>query len=774
MTSSKEEGIQRLRKKHEVLRKKLHLRGHGSASLGAWFLGPKGENGDLLKDLVNHAIDVHVRDRGLRTYPEDPEWLTPARRHSRAYRQAEKHLRAELQNLVEALDGSVPFFSYRYQAHMLWDCTLPALVGYFAAMLYNQNNVAAEASPVTTHLERVVGDDLCGMIGYRVSQDDSGDPRPPSWGHITCDGSVANLESLWAARNAKYYPIAVAAALEQEAVLRPARGIVVQYQGEERALVDLDDWERLNLSLDEVLALPERIAEAFPDKQKLPDLAEIVKPYSLPELGFPEFLAKHELEGIGAPVVLAPATMHYSWPKGATLLGMGRGGLVPVAVDRDARMDLADLRRKLDECRAKRRPVLMVVAVAGSTVEGAVDPLVRILDLQSELRGEGFDFWVHADAAWGGYFASMLREPNLAGHEQDAGHAGVDYKMAMHHDEQDAGAALFGPSVAMSDYVEKQVAALGRADSVTIDPHKSGFVPYPAGGLCYRNSAARNLVTFAAPVVFKGDLDPSVGIFGVEGSKPGAAAAAVYLSHRVIRTDRSGYGRILGRCMFNHKRFYASLVTMASPEDNFRIVPVQRLPVERSSEEGSSKGGSAEGRPAGRRPTPEEIEACLRWLREDIAEGDNRTLIQKLRRDPQFKRAFRELGSDQLIITCAINFRREDGRWNTSLKALNDLNDEIYRELSVLNLSFEPPTTPIFVTSAELDPQTHGEEMVRDYLVRLGLEDAPLGTVKVLVLTTMDPWLTDTEEGNVIPRLIEGLRKVVQDKIEKGREDQRS
>ena len=45
----------------------------------------------------------------------------------------------------------------RSQGHMLWDQALPAVVGYFAAMLYNQNNVAAEASPVTTRLEIEVG-----------------------------------------------------------------------------------------------------------------------------------------------------------------------------------------------------------------------------------------------------------------------------------------------------------------------------------------------------------------------------------------------------------------------------------------------------------------------------------------------------------------------------------------------------------------------------------------------------------------------------------------
>lgn len=744
------EGLRRLQQKHQVLRKKLHLRGHGSASLGAWFLGPKGENGDLLKDLVNQAIDVHVRDRALRTYPEDPEWLTPARRHSKAYRQAEKHLRTELQNLVEALDGSVPFFSYRYQAHMLWDCTLPALVGYFAAMLYNQNNVAAEASPVTTHLERVVGKDLCRMVGYRASLKEPDDGRPPAWGHITCDGSVANLEATWAARNLKYYPLAVAKALAGSAALAPARGVVVRHgAGSPRPLLELDTWERLNLPVDEVLALPDRITACF-EEGKAPDLAALVKPYSLPELGFPEFLAEHGLSagGMGSPVVLATATMHYSWPKGATLLGLGRKSLVPVEVDRDARMDVTHLRRKLEQCLDQKRPVLMVVGVAGSTVEGAVDPLESILEAREEFRAKGLDFWVHADAAWGGYFASMLRDPDLAGHEADAGHAGVNYRAAVHHDEHDTGAALFGPTVAMSAHVTKQVEAFRDVDSVTIDPHKSGFVPYPAGGLCYRNSAARDLVTFAAPVVFKGQLDPSVGIFGVEGSKPGAAAAAVYLSHRVIRTDKSGYGRILGRCLFNHKRFYASLVTMAEPNDDFSIVPVQRLPVERT----------------GRPPRPGELEECLRRLRRDVAEGENRELIAKLRNDPDFREEFRELGSDQLIITCAVNFR-QGGEWNRSLERLNELNSSIFGELSVLNASFEPPSTPLFVTSSDLDPTTHGDGLVGDFTRRLGLGEGSLGTVKVLVLTTMDPWLTDTEDGNLIPKLIEGLREVVRDKV---------
>jgi hypothetical protein len=61
----------------------------------------------------------------------------------------------------------------RHQAHMLWDQALPSMIGYFAAMLYNQNNVAAEASPVTTQLEIQVGNDLCKMLGYEVKPKDA-------------------------------------------------------------------------------------------------------------------------------------------------------------------------------------------------------------------------------------------------------------------------------------------------------------------------------------------------------------------------------------------------------------------------------------------------------------------------------------------------------------------------------------------------------------------------------------------------------------------------
>ena len=94
----------------------------------------------------------------------------------------------------------MPFWSPRYEAHMCTDLTMPSLLGYFMTMLYNPNNVALEASPLTTVAELKVGEQLCELFGYKIPKhipDKAREHEPMSWGHVTCDGTVANLESIW-------------------------------------------------------------------------------------------------------------------------------------------------------------------------------------------------------------------------------------------------------------------------------------------------------------------------------------------------------------------------------------------------------------------------------------------------------------------------------------------------------------------------------------------------------------------------------------------------
>ena len=95
---------------------------------------------------------------------------------------------------------SIPFFSQRYSGHMCFEMSLPSILGWTAAIFNNPNNVAFEASPITTSLEIDVGTDMCEMLGYN-EKDSEGAAQ--YWGHIACDGTVANLESIWSVH---FYP----------------------------------------------------------------------------------------------------------------------------------------------------------------------------------------------------------------------------------------------------------------------------------------------------------------------------------------------------------------------------------------------------------------------------------------------------------------------------------------------------------------------------------------------------------------------------------------
>ena len=57
---------------------------------------------------------------------------------------------------------------------------MSGLLGYFMTMLYNPNNVALEASPLSTVAEIEVGEQLCELFGYNVDEDDPDDPV--GWG----------------------------------------------------------------------------------------------------------------------------------------------------------------------------------------------------------------------------------------------------------------------------------------------------------------------------------------------------------------------------------------------------------------------------------------------------------------------------------------------------------------------------------------------------------------------------------------------------------------
>lgn len=740
---------------------KFSLDRPGGSMPAAWFLGPKAENAKFLREMIGLAVDnaVEAREEFAKG---DPRMPSTTELEDDGLVAGTALFRERFAEILHALKGSIPMSSYRNQSHMYWDTTLPSIVGYFATMLFNENNCTPEASPITTLLEMEVGDDLCRMLGYEIPDREAvrhGAIRP--WGHITCDGSVANIESMWAARNIKYLPVAIAAAIKHEPDMEMGRALTVRtLRNKRRHLCELDNWTLLNLPIDEVIKLPRRLSKAAGFSQDR--IKELLAKYSIQDLGLIEFHRRF-LPDIPAPATLVPATAHYSWHKAGSLLGLGRASVLGVHVDFDARTDPVELRRILDECLREGRPVVQVVAVIGSTEESAVDPLHEIVKIRNEFRDLGMEFSLHADAAWGGYFASMLRESRL---ERDLDACSTDEERAEIEAEMvrawgvdnpeadqkvpgDTGisftrrAAEVAPGIGLNRYVKRQYEALKHCDTITVDPHKGGFVVYPAGALCYRNGDLRNIIAFASPVVAHGDIDQSVGFYGVEGSKPGASATAVYMSHSIIPADRTGYGALLGKCMYASKKFYAGLVSMTRPEDKFYVTPMQRLPAE--------KVGA---------PRAEVLDQIDIIRNEIVSAKSDDELLRRLSQDYELRELFSEMGSDQCIVAYSFNYRTSAGR-NRNLGRLNEMNERMFEAMSLQKFSDGGvPDVELFVTASSFDPDVYGQDFVDAYCRRIGVNPEPGVGVKFLISTQMNPWMTATHDGDFTPKVIEILRGI--------------
>ena len=92
--------------------------------------------------------------------------------------------------------------------------------------------------------------------------------------------------------------------------------------------------------------------------------------------------------------------------------------------------------------------------------------------------------------------------------------------------------------------MDRQLHTFHLADSITFDPHKTGYVPYACGGIIYRNHRLRDNLSFSAPYIYTG-AEPNMAIYGIEGSKPGSSVTSVYLSLQVLPLVRAGHGELL-------------------------------------------------------------------------------------------------------------------------------------------------------------------------------------------------------------------------------------
>ena len=504
-------------------------------ALDACFLGPYGENDTLLEKLVVEFLRDHVYWR-RNFHPEDPPAISTHAAFEPGYRAFEARLRRELHALSAALKKSVPFHSPRYIGHMASDLLLPGLIAQILTLPYNPNNVSEDAAPVTVDMEVEVGLQLARMVGYPHDPDRD----PCAFGHLTSGGTLANYQALRLALSLKAFPVALRAASVPEIG------------------VPDDDWAAFNLGPTagtELVARWKAWLAALPPREHRAWKAK-VQAERIEQRGLCEFFATHDT--LKTPWVLAPITAHYSWSKGMKLLGLGRAQL-RLMPERDMRLDIDAVNETLLRCERERQPVLMAVGVFGTTEYGTVDPIDGLVDARDAAMARGFGFSAHVDAAWGGYLATLFR--NQDGSLRTQEDVAQDYT---HFPRAGVYAAA---------------AALARTDSITIDPHKLGYLPYGAGAFLCRDHRAMALLAESADYVFHDHAlrgyrarYRNLGQFIPEGSKSGANVAAVYVTHKVLPLDHANFGQLPAQTVRSAEAFHAAAQAFAARvQDKVRV-----------------------------------------------------------------------------------------------------------------------------------------------------------------------------------------------------------
>jgi len=186
--------------------------------------------------------------------------------------------------------------------------------------------------------------------------------------------------------------------------------------------------------------------------------------------------------------ILASEQAHYTHSRISEVLQIPFSS---VPVSNDGRLDVTAL-----EALLRQGDVGTVVVTMGNTGLGAVDPLPEILKLRDK-----FDFRIHADAAYGGYF---LLADNL------------------------------------DDRTRQAFASLTQVDSIVIDPHKHGLQPYGCGCILFKDPAVGSFYKHGSPYTYFSSAELHLGEISLECSRPGASAVALWATQRLLPLIKGG------------------------------------------------------------------------------------------------------------------------------------------------------------------------------------------------------------------------------------------
>ncbi len=729
------------------------------------FLGPKAENFDIWEKYLSLIFADYVYWR-RNYFPSDKIIID---KHSKNDNMAwMENLDYELNNTLNQLKAHFPFYSPRYMAHMLSEQTLPSVLGYFAGMLYNPNNVTDEAAPVTVDMELEFGNQICKMLGYK-----SGKNKPTGWAHICSGGTLANLEALWVAREVQFMPLILQEYFEINKDIKFEIKTPNLLEKEKIDILKVDIKTLLSLKPNEKIYMLSKALQEIVAKKKfkytqqetkinlaLDEINDFIKKskYSVKNNGFVNVLSEVKLK----PLIFVPESAHYSWAKAISILGYGTNSIRKIPINSKFRIDVKKLEKMLLEVKEDEY-IAAVVVVAGTTEEGAVDPVHEVKFLRDKLEKTGVSFWLHIDAAWGGYIRSLfnneeygdldfeennvnlksefeekfnrMKKNYVKKHKelQALDESALKCATIMNIQEKISDFSIFDEKVKNSSLKEtlawddleviKSYMAFKDADSITVDPHKLGYIPYPAGVIAFRNRNVTQFISQKASYISesKGNIEKinidkltSVGPYIIEGSKPGASAVACWLSEKTIPLNLHNHGKIIKTTLLNAKKFKCYLTKFNSESGNYFI-----------------KNQDYIQRPFKIIPLYENIDTnivCFIILPLEWNKKFTNSVTEDEKKDKNTR-----------IIMDA----------NLSINKINEVNEKIYQHFTIINSEngkSPPHSQKFFLSKTKFSNTEYSYNSVRTILDRLGVDEDEYNQAGLFVLraTLMNPWYYDS------------------------------
>ncbi|AZG98487.1 swarming inhibition tyrosine decarboxylase DisA [Proteus mirabilis] len=371
-----------------------------------------------------------------------------------------------------------PYFSHYHSPVMQL-----AKLGYLSALAYNADNVFNKHSPIQKQQEQKITHDLCKLIGFEPDK---------AFGHITTSHVFACYEILWALRNLKTLPMAIA-----------------RHPKSRDLVADKKAFELFNMSITDILSISEQLYER--------DIFDDVSHLTCRGTGMTRTMHLGKL--------LVPIYRFEFWKKAMDILGLGYDNLIALPIDEEFKTDIAKTRHIVLRLIEQGEPILGIIGVLGSSTYGSIDKLKPLFELREECEKQhNNSFYIHIDASQLGYMKSLFLDEN---------NSIIPYNILCDKLKQEA------PILELTSDIYDSFTQLSRADSVSFEPFQAGFSPYPTGIVCIKDARlSRFLANPPKLCPEEGNIPDEI-----DGIQSAPAVASMWGIHQLYAFNNFGYGQ---------------------------------------------------------------------------------------------------------------------------------------------------------------------------------------------------------------------------------------